>query len=129
MSHTTNKSIALHRKALELCEMSRKIAAYVCVNKDLIRTYQSNSHRDIIINSMVTDAILIPQKIKLAERSNSRAIKMSSIRFVNIMSKNILSYCNGLEKDGLKEKEYLHLLKSEIKSFRKSFLSWRQALC
>ena len=44
------------------------------------------------------------------------------------MTRNILSYCNGLEKDGVKEKEYLNLLRKEIKSFRKSFKKWRKSM-
>ena len=48
--------------------------------------------------------------------------------FINIMTRNILSYCNGLEKDGVKEKEYINLLRREIKVFRKSFKQWRKSL-
>lgn len=53
---------------------------------------------------------------------------MKSARFINIMLKNIVSYCNGLEKDGVREKEYLNLLRKEIRSFRKTFRIWRKSL-
>jgi hypothetical protein len=113
---------------LYLCSISRELASYVSYNKDLLKLYQSNSHRDIIADSLLTDAILIPQKIAQAEWSESHSVRRRSISFINIMTRNILSYCNGLEKDGLKEKEYINLLRNEIKSFRISFKEWRRSL-
>ena len=128
MSNKNLRTVPVYRKALDLCKMSREIATYVSYNKDLLKLYQSNSHRDIIADSLVTDAILIPQQIAQAEYSESNAVRMKSATFINIMIRNILSYCNGLEKDGVKEKEYLNLLRTEIKGFRKSFKAWRRSL-
>ncbi|TDQ29171.1 hypothetical protein CLV82_2625 [Zeaxanthinibacter enoshimensis] len=127
MSYNNLRSVPVYRKALELCIMSRELASYVS-NKDLLHLYQSNSLRDIMADAILTDAILIPQQIARAESSNSLAVRRKSARFINIMTRNILSYCNGLEKDGVKEKEYLNLLRKEIRSFRRSFKKWRKSI-
>ncbi|WP_247656579.1 hypothetical protein [Maribacter sp. MMG018] len=79
-------------------------------------------------NSILTDSILIPQKIALAESSKCSTERLKSISFINIMIRNINSYCTGLEKDGVKEIEYLNLLRSEIKSFRKHYRKWKKSL-
>ena len=121
-------SVPVYRKALDLCEMSREIASYVSFNKDLLKLYQSNSLRDSIADSLLTDTILIPKKIAQTEHSKSYNERINNVSFINIMIRNINSYCLGLEKDGVKEVEYLNLLRSEIKSFRKSFKEWRGAL-
>jgi hypothetical protein len=128
MSHKNLKSVPIYRKALELCHMSREIASYVSFNKDLLKLYQSQSLRDIIAEALLTDAILIPQQIAHAEFSQSHSERMRSATFINIMIRNINSYCTGLEKDGVREKEYLNLLRKEIKSFRASFRKWRRNL-
>ena len=128
MPYKNFKSIPVYKKALDLCTISREIASFVSYNKDLLKLYQSNSLRDHIADSLLTDAILIPQQIAQAETSDSQAVRMKSARFINIMIRNILSYCNGLEKDGVKEKEYLNLLRKEIRSFRKTFRVWRKSL-
>ncbi|WP_273275639.1 hypothetical protein [Maribacter polysiphoniae] len=120
--------IPVYRKALELCEMSRAIASYVTFNKDLLKLYKSNSLRDIIADALLTDAILIPQKIAQTEFSASNDEKYRNISFIKIMIKNINSYCTGLERDGVPEKEYLNLLRQEIRSFRKSFKKWTGTL-
>ncbi|TFG79290.1 MAG: hypothetical protein E4H26_00180 [Flavobacteriales bacterium] len=128
MSHKNLKSVPIYKKALELCLMSREIASYASFNKDLLKLYQSQSLRDIIAEALLTDAILIPQQIAHAEFSQSHSERMKSASFINIMIRNINSYCTGLEKDGVREKEYLNLLRKEIKSFRASFRKWRQNL-
>lgn len=128
MSYRNLGTLPVYRKALDLCLISREIASYVTNNKDLLNLYKSDRHRDIIADSLLTDAILIPQKIELAERSESLSIRTSTIHHINIMTKNILSYCIGLEKDGLKEKEYLNLLREEIKIFKKTYKIWKRSL-
>ncbi len=128
MSHRNLRNIPVYKKALELCKMSREIASYVSFNKDLLRLCESNSLRDIIANSILTDAILIPQKIALVESSRSPSEKLQHVSFINIMIRNINSYCLGLEKDGVKETEYINLLRSELKSFRKYYRRWKVSI-
>lgn len=125
MSSKNLHQIPIYRKAMDLCFMSREIASYVSLNKDLLKLYESNSLRDNIANSLLTDTILIPQKIVAAEFSTSSSERMHSISFINIMIRNINSYCRGLEKDGVKEVEYLNLLRSELRSFRKQYKKWK----
>ncbi|WP_430906392.1 hypothetical protein [Maribacter sp. 2-571] len=121
-------SIPVYRKAMDLCHMSREIASYVSFNKDLLQLYRSNSLRDHMADAILTDAILIPQQIALAERSKSHSERMRSVSFIQIMIRNINSYCTGLEKDGVKEREYLHLLRNELLSFYRSYKKWRKGL-
>lgn len=128
MSYKNLRTVPVYRKALELCMMSREIAAYVSYNKDLLLLYQSNSLRDIIADSLITDSILIPQKIAQAECTESYDVRLKSVALINIMIRNILSYCNGLEKDGVKEKEYINLLRREIKLFRRLYKKWKRSL-
>jgi len=121
-------SVPVYQKAESLYEMSRHLVSYVSFNKDLVKLYQSNSLRDIIANSLLTDARLISKNMAQALSSNSYTERIRNANFVNVMIANISSYCNGLEKDGVKEKEYVNLVRSEIKSFRKSYLKWIKTL-
>ena len=128
MPYRNLSTLPVYRKALDLCHISREIAAYVSYNKDLLHLYKSENLRDIIADAILTDAILIPQKIELAERWESPCLRFSTINHINIMTKNILSYCMGLEKDGVKEKEYLNLLREELKIFKKTYKIWKRSL-
>ena len=118
----------IYSKALELCELSRAIASYVTHNKDLLKLYQSNSLRDIIADSLLTDAILIRQQIDRAEKSDNPVVRFRTTRFISVMIRNLQGYTNGLEHHGVKEKEYLNLLRKEIRSFKKVFKKWSNSL-
>lgn len=128
MSYQNLKNLPVYRQALELRTMSREIASFVTYNKDLLTLYKSNSLRDHIADSLLTDAILIPQQIARAERTSSVLIRERSIHFINVMTQNLTSYCLGLEKDGVREREYLDLLRKELKNFRRAFKLWRRNL-
>jgi len=128
MSKKNLQQIPIYRQALNLCFMSREIVSYISLNKDLLKLYESNSLRDSIANSLLTDTILIPQKIVDAEFSKSISERKHSISYINIMIRNINSYCRGLEKDGVKEIEYLNLLRTELRSFRKQYKKWKVSI-
>ncbi|MFM1879073.1 MAG: hypothetical protein RLZZ241_1939 [Bacteroidota bacterium] len=128
MSYQNLKNLPVYRQALELRTMSREIASFVTYNKDLLTLCKSNSLRDHIADSILTDAILIPQQIARAERTTSALIRQRCIQFINVMTQNLTSYCTGLEKDGVREREYLDLLRHELKHFRRVFKIWRRNL-
>jgi len=128
MSHQNLRSLPVYQKALELCTLSRELASFVTYNKNMLTLYQSQSLRDHIADSLLTDAVLIPQQIARAETSDSVSDRMKSATFIGIMIRNISAYCNGLEQDGVREKEYLHLLRREIRIFRRSFKKWRKSI-
>lgn len=128
MSYQNLKNLPVYRQALELRTMSREIASFVTYNKDLLTLYKSNSLRDHIADSLLTDAILIPQQIARAEGTSSAQIRERCIHFINVMTQNLTSYCLGLEKDGVREREYLDLLRKELKNFRRAFKLWRRNL-
>lgn len=128
MSNKNLKQLPIYMKAMDLCIMSREVASYVSLNKDLLKLYQSNSLRDGIADSLLTDAILIPQKIVQVAFSTCNSERLNNLTFINIMLRNINSYCLGLEKDGVKEIEYLNLLRVEIRSFRKQYKKWKISL-
>ncbi len=127
MESASFDSNKIYDKSLAIRDLSEAIAAYFSTNRDFFALKRYGSFRDDISKSLVTDASLITKQIRFASSSNSYSARMKSLAFINIMTQNILAYCNGLEKDGVKEKEYLNLLRREIKSFRISFKKWRKS--
>lgn len=121
-------SLSVYRRSLALREMSEAVASYFSSNRELLSMPNMDCFRNDITQSMMTDASLITQEVEQAALSNCHSVRMRSLTFVSIMTRNILAYCNGLERDGVKEKEYLNLLRREIKIFRGSFKKWRKSL-
>ena len=108
--------------------MSRAIASCVGGREDFINRYTINSLRGQVAGSMLSDADLIRKQIVLAAGTSSLSIRQNSLKFITVMIRNLSSYCKGLEMDGMREQEYLELLRKELVSFRKSFKHWRKSL-
>ncbi len=128
MSSENLGAVPVYQKAESLYEISRHLVSYVSFNKDLVKLYKSKSLRDIIANSLLTDTRLIAKNMAQALASKSYSERLRNANFISIMIGNINSYCTGLEKDGVSEKEYVNLVRNEIKSFRTSFATWIRTL-
>lgn len=118
----------MYRKSLEICDTSQAVSAYFASEKTLLTLSRFAPLRQEIALSLVNDALLIPKSVSEIFNSKTKEHRLQQLSLINIMMKNLLSYCNGLEKDGVKEKEYLNLLRSEIISFKKAFKIWRKSL-
>lgn len=108
--------------------MSRAIALCVSGKKDLVQLYASSSLREEMAGYLLKDASLLRKQIILAASTSSTDLRQSSLHFINVMIRNLSSYCRGLEMDGMREREYLELLRAELILFRKSFKHWRRGL-
>ena len=128
MSYADFSSLPVYRKALELYQMSQEIASYVSLRSNLIQQYRISSHRDEIAHSLVIDAKLITKKIVLAQRTSCRKERLKIAVYISIISRNISAYCKGLEQDGVREVEYINLLRQELNGFRSSFKQWRSSI-
>ena len=127
MNSKAYSSLPVYKNSLALRDLSDALGHYFSSDK---RTYSKKTLglRTIIAESIMKDASLIPVTIEKAYMSTSVNQRMQNAGFINIITRNIISYCNGLEKDGVKEKEYISLLRKELRTFRKSFKQWRSSL-
>ncbi len=120
-------SLPVYKNSLALRDLSDALGHYFSPERRVF-SKKSLGLRAIIAESLVNDASLLPVTIEKAYKSSSINYRLKNANFINIITKNIGSYCNGLENDGIKEKEYLQLLRKELKTFRKSFKQWRKSL-
>ena len=128
MKNSNFNTLPVYQKSLALRDLSDAIANYFSYDSDFFSLSKKSGLRSDIVKALLTDTSLITSTIEKATTSESGAIRKKNIVFISIMTRNILSYCNGLEKDGVKEKEYVNLLRMEIKSFRSYFKQWRKSL-
>ncbi|MDX1331545.1 MAG: hypothetical protein R3252_00830 [Robiginitalea sp.] len=128
MSYKGLRDLPVYKKAVELQTMGRAIALCAAGNKAAVNRYRVSSLRSEVAGLLMTDTALIRKQIALAAGTPSLSIRQNSLQFVSIMIRNLGSYCRGLEMDGMREREYLELLRHELVSFRKSFKQWRKSL-
>lgn len=128
MQNTRYNALPIYKKSLALHDLSAAVAAYFSNDAHLLKLKRTASLREHVANALFTDSNLISKQIEKVATSNSYETRMQSITFINTITRNLMSYCNGLDYDGVKEKEYLNLLRRELKSFRISFKQWRKSL-
>lgn len=116
----------LYQRSLAVSSVGQAIAAYFSYDQNVSKKRRFSGLRAEIADAILTDTKLISITLNDALKKDSKEQFLKDISFVNIMLKNVLSYCNGLERDGVKEREYVNLLRAEIKAFRKSFKTWRK---
>jgi hypothetical protein len=108
--------------------MSSAIASCVGGREDFLNLYKVNSLRGQVAGSLLSDAALIRKQIALAAGTSSLSIRQNSLKFITVMIRNLSSYCKGLEMDGMREQDYLDLMRKELVTFRKTFKHWRKSL-
>ncbi|WP_054560202.1 hypothetical protein [Croceitalea dokdonensis] len=118
----------IHQKSIVLKDVSKSLAHYFSSDRVFLGCTGKQSLRDDIAQSLIVDANLITKLVQQLHPKVPRAIRCYNLGFINSITRNIWSYCNGLEHDGVKEREYVQLLRQEIKTFRKDFKRWRKAL-
>ncbi len=128
MEQNNYSTLAVYQKSIALRDLSSAVALYFSKDNDAFALPKTAGLRHVIANSLVTDASLISATIEKAYETSCFTSRINNMKHISIMTRNILSYCNGLEQDGIKEKEYIHLLRRELKLFRRSFKQWRKSL-
>ncbi len=127
-SFRNNSQSALYKKALEIFTLSRHISLYI--SHDLAHL-QRNGKEDTNIyftGDIVQQSVsLAPQILKAESQSFSEEkhkYAASVMRLSNMLYKN----CERLEKINSNGKDFLPLLRKEIKKFRKLQHIWRLTL-
>lgn len=128
MSGRGTIDLPIYQKAVELQQLTRGIAYCATGNGDLLRWNPRGSLREEMAGHLVGDMSLIRKQIALAAHTSSAEMRESSLQFIHVMIRNLISYCKGLEMDGMREADYLNLLRRELIGFRRSFRHWRENL-
>ena len=121
-------SLPVYQRSLALKDLSTAVASYFSYDGDLFVLPKKSGLRNEIANALFTDASLISKNLVEAATASSKKIRNKNITYINIKPRNILANCNGMEKEGVKEKEYVQLLRKDIRSFRADFKQWRKSL-
>ena len=107
----------LHRKALEILDIVRRIVEFVPEDNQILYEVSQN---------MYTDALQLAPKIAGAEGVDLCDIKMENATIIRKCAREISVQCNSFLIYGFKDidEEYLDLLRAEIEEFRILFAEW-----
>ena len=68
--------LVIYRKSLDVFKLSRRVAAYITDDKDVISMYKSGSLSDNYADNLVMNAYRLVPKIVEAETQDNRSLKL-----------------------------------------------------
>lgn len=130
MLHTTSShlpSLPVYKKAIEIFSLSRKISSYL--NYDLSPLLQDGSEdKNIYFSGDIVQQSesLIPEIIKAETEVSDKRYKhaLTVKRLTNLLYKN----CKRLEHCNSNGKDFLPILRKELKKFRQLQRNWMLTL-
>ena len=110
----TIKNLLIYQKSLDIFELSRRIAAYITDDKDVISMYRSGSRTDNYADNLVMNAFRLVPKIAETENQENAKDKLhyakSLRRYIDILYKN----CTQLENSRIQGQDFVRMLRKEL---------------
>lgn len=110
---------ALYKKADDISMLCYQISIlckhYEGKNEELIKAYGEQ---------ISADGFLLPTKIAGAWGENIYDLKMENATIIRKAARDILATSSGLKLSGLKDEDYINLLRENLEDFRILFAEW-----
>ena len=120
--------LIIYKKSLDIFKLSRRVAAYITDDKDLISMYKSGSLSDNYADNLVMNAYRLVPKIVETETQNSISLKLKYAKSLRYFIERIYSDCLKLESIKIQGRDYVQLLRKELKNLQKIHTSYVNSL-
>ncbi|MEM5540798.1 MULTISPECIES: hypothetical protein [unclassified Olleya] len=120
--------LPIYKQAMQIFVLSRSISSYL--NQDLAYLYDDGKEDANIYVSgdIVQQSVSLAPEIINAELEHCRDKKHRHIASVNRLTNRLYKNCSRLESCNSNGKDYLPILKREIRKFRKLQTTWMLTL-
>ena len=116
--------LPVYRKALEIFRISRAMAAYFTNDKHVIEMDLAANPLHFQAGHLVTESLQLAPGIASAACAPNPESRLQRIRNIKAAARNLKSLCRKLECGGVKEVEFLNLLRKEIHTFDSMVSDW-----
>ncbi|MFD1095168.1 hypothetical protein [Salegentibacter chungangensis] len=113
-----------YRKALEIFRISRAVASYFGDDKHVVEMELSASHSHRYAGNLVSESLQLAPGIASILSTGNSEVKLRKIRRIRKAAKSLRLYCKKLEFCGVKEVEFVNLLRKEIRQFEYLTSEW-----
>lgn len=118
----------IYKKAMDIITLSRSISTYI--NQDLMYLKPDGSEDTNIYFSgdIVQQSVSLTPEIENAERERFSDKKHKHIASLERLTSRLYKNCKRLEHSNSNGRDYLPILKNELKNFRRLQRSWMLTL-
>jgi len=126
-SHKANQT-PVYQKALEIFKLSRAMAVHFTQDKNVMEMQFSACIKDKYAGDLVNQSLQLAPGIASVVTAKNYSARLERVRNIRKASKSLKLICKNLEFSGIRESEFLALLKKEIHLFDKMINAWIQQL-
>ena len=120
--------LPIYKQALQIFTLSRSISTYL--NQDLAYLHEDGTEDENIYFSgdIVQQSISLAPEIINAEMERTSDKKHKHVASVRQLTNRLYNHCKRLEKCNSNGKDYIPILRKELKTFKKLQNSWMLTL-
>ena len=111
--------LIIYKKSMDIFKLSRQIASYVTDDKDVISMYRSGCKSDNYADNLVMNAFRLVPKIVEAETQENPRVKLRYARSLRYFIDRLHQNCLQLENTKIQGKDFVKMLRRELKKLRK----------
>ncbi len=117
--HQNNlNQLVIYRKSMDIFKLSRHIASYISYDKDILSMHKSLKKADKYASNLVMDALGLVPKIAETENQKNPKLKLKYAKSLRYFIDQLYDDCKQLEHTIIQGKDFLKLLRKELKKLR-----------
>ncbi|WP_299130459.1 hypothetical protein [uncultured Winogradskyella sp.] len=120
--------LPIYRKAMDIIMLSRSISTYISQDLSYLNADGSEDNDIYFSGDIVQQSTNLAPEIINAERERYSEKKHKHLERLERLTNKLYSNCRRLERSKSSGRDYLPILKGELKSFRKLQRSWMLTL-
>jgi hypothetical protein len=113
------QSSMIYQKSLDVFQLSRRVASYITDDKDVISMYRSGNKEDNYADNLVMNSFRLVPKVVEVETQKTSYKKLKYAMKLRYFIDRIYQDCLKLEGTKIQGKDFVRMLRNEIKSLKK----------
>src|SRR5690606_14706902 len=109
--------LPVYKKALDIFQVSRGIAYAISERRHVLEMEYSSIENEKVAGTLVTTSLNLFTELAALQNATSKENIRKRANKIRRSAGLLLTKCRTIEKHGLKEKEFLRLLRSELNQF------------
>ena len=129
MESSTSKyfsNLPVYQKAMEIFSLSRRISDYISEGKSTFKLADDN--QVCYAGDIITYSSKLAPSIKAAESHTNRISRYKHVLLLKKFTHRLTRQCERLERQTVDGKDYVGMLHTELKKFKRLQLSWEASL-
>jgi len=116
--------IPVYKKALDIFQISRGIAYALSEKRHVLEMEYSTVESEKVAGTLVTTSLKLFPELAALQNATSKENISKRANKIRRSARLLLTKCRLIERQGVKEKEFLRILRSELNQFDQLFGEW-----